>query len=101
MAIAPRGLKGGGAALPRTGASASARPQPSPPAAAMPAIADICRYPVKGLSAEHLPKTRFLMLMRNERLAALETGYDGGSEVLSAAVTTAGEIAVGASLDLA
>lgn len=83
----------------------------------MPAIADICRYPVKGLSAEHmgrvavsvgeglpldrafalaqgstrfdpaapehLPKTHFLMLMRDERLAALETAYDEASGVFS------------------
>ena len=77
----------------------------------------IYRYPVKGLSAEalprtrlapgqtipadrryaiengpsgfdpaapaYLPKTRFLMLMRNERLARLETGYDEATQVLS------------------
>jgi uncharacterized protein YcbX len=83
----------------------------------MASITDICRYPVKGLSAEHLeqvavtageglpldrrfalahgstrfdpgapehlPKTRFLMLMRNERLAALETKYDEASGMLS------------------
>jgi len=32
-----------------------------------------------------LPKTRFLMLMRNERLAALETRYDDASGILSIA----------------
>ena len=32
---------------------------------------------------EPLPKTRFLMLMRNERLAALKTSYDEASGVLS------------------
>lgn len=80
-------------------------------------LADICRYPVKGLSAEHLaqvalevdaplpldrafaiahgaggteahgggwrPKAHFLNLMRNERLAALETAYDAASGVLT------------------
>lgn len=83
----------------------------------MPTITDIRRYPVKGLSAEHLervavsageglpldrafalahgstrfdpsapehlPKTQFLMLMRNERLAALETAYDEANGALS------------------
>ena len=81
------------------------------------AVARICRYPVKGLSAETLervelrpgeglpgdrrfaiahgderlesaklewqPKTSFLMLMRNPRLAALETTYDEVSGVLT------------------
>ncbi len=94
-------------------------------------IADIRRYPVKGLSAEALasvvleagggvaedrrfalahtpvdfdpdaprwlPKTRFLMLMRNERLAALDTRFDadtgmltvsrGGNEVVRGRIT--------------
>lgn len=82
-------------------------------------VARICRYPVKGLSAETLesvelapgrpipedrrfalaqagapfdpmapdwlPKTHFLMLMRNERLAKLETRYEaetGALEIL-------------------
>jgi uncharacterized protein YcbX len=31
----------------------------------------------------HLPKSRFLMLMRNERLAALETSFDEAGHVLS------------------
>lgn len=31
----------------------------------------------------YFPKTRFLMLMRNERLAALRTGYDEASHTLS------------------
>src|SRR2546423_4423252 len=31
----------------------------------------------------YLPKTRFLMLMRNERLARLETRYDEATQVLS------------------
>jgi uncharacterized protein YcbX len=31
----------------------------------------------------YLPKTRFLMLMRNERLAALETRYDDAARVLT------------------
>lgn len=73
-------------------------------------VIDICRYPVKGLSAEHLdrvtltpveglphdrrfaiahgatlfdperpeqlPKTKFLMLMRDEKLAELRTRFD-------------------------
>lgn len=73
-------------------------------------VVDICRYPVKGLSAEHLervtlsrgeglahdrrfaiahgstlfdperpkqlPKTKFLMLMRDEKLAQLRTRFD-------------------------
>jgi uncharacterized protein YcbX len=80
-------------------------------------LASIYRYPVKGLSAEplprtrltpgqtiaadrryaiengpsgfdpaapaYLPKIRFLMLMRNERLARLETRYDDATQVLS------------------
>jgi MOSC domain-containing protein len=80
-------------------------------------LASIYRYPVKGLSAEplprtrltpgqtiaadrryaiengpsgfdpaapaYLPKIRFLMLMRNERLARLETRYDDATRVLS------------------
>ncbi len=96
-------------------------------------VVDICRYPVKGLSAEHLerialspheplpndrrfaialgttefdperpewmPKTKFLMLMRNEQLAQLRTVFDDitgvltighrGDEVLRAKVTEA------------
>src|SRR3954468_21447270 len=77
----------------------------------------IYRYPVKGLSAEpldrtrlepghppaaarryavengpsgfdpaapsYLPKNRFLMLMRNERVAQLDSRYDDTSDVLS------------------
>lgn len=31
---------------------------------------------------EHLPKTNFLMLMKNERLAALQTCYDDSSHIL-------------------
>jgi uncharacterized protein YcbX len=80
-------------------------------------IQSIYRYPVKGLSPEHLPavalrkgrplpndrryaiengasgfdpanpkylpKSHFLMLMRNERLAALRTRFDDDSHVLS------------------
>jgi uncharacterized protein YcbX len=80
-------------------------------------LSAIYRYPVKGLSAEplprtrlapgqtlvadrryaiengpsgfdpaapaYLPKIRFLMLMRNERLARLETRYDDATHVLS------------------
>jgi uncharacterized protein YcbX len=80
-------------------------------------VAAIYRYPVKGLSAEPLgrtrlepghtiaadrryavengssgfdpaapswfPKNRFLMLMRNERLARLESRYDDTSDMLS------------------
>jgi uncharacterized protein len=34
-------------------------------------------------AAEHLPKIRFLMLMRNERLARLKTRFDGTTGVLS------------------
>jgi uncharacterized protein YcbX len=34
-------------------------------------------------SPGYLPKTRFLMLMRNERLAALDTHYDDASHVLT------------------
>jgi len=79
-------------------------------------IRAICRYPVKGLSAErlvaaalrpgetlagdrryaiengpsgfdpaaagYLPKQRFLMLMKNERLARLETRFDDATQVL-------------------
>ena len=95
-------------------------------------IAQICRYPVKGLSAETLaavtltpgeslpedrrfalaragtpfdpmapewlPKSHFLMLMKNERLALLESHYDaatgmleiwrGGKRVARGAITT-------------
>lgn len=98
----------------------------------MPIIQSIYRYPVKGLSAEalpraelavgktlpgdrmyaiengpsgfdpavpsYLPKIRFLMLMRNERLAQLDTRYDdttrvlvirdGGAEVARGRLTT-------------
>jgi len=32
---------------------------------------------------KHLPKINFLMLMRNEKLAALETAYDADSQVLT------------------
>src|SRR5262245_20231304 len=80
-------------------------------------VAAIYRYPVKGLSAEplartrlapgqtivadrryaiengpsgfdpaapaYLPKIRFLMLMRNERLARLDTNYDDATHMLS------------------
>jgi uncharacterized protein len=80
------------------------------------AIRSIYRYPVKGLSAEHLaattlqpgeplagdrcyaiengpsgfdpamprylPKQRFLMLMKNERLARLDTHFDNPTQVL-------------------
>jgi uncharacterized protein YcbX len=80
-------------------------------------IANIYRYPVKGLSPERLsrvmlaagqmlpgdrryaiengpsgfdpaeprffPKTRFLMLMREERLAALHSAYDDASHILT------------------
>ena len=80
-------------------------------------VARICRYPVKGLSAEDLdradlrpgegisqdrrfalahgttqydpeaprwlPKTSFLMLMRNERLAALDTAFDATTGILT------------------
>src|SRR5215208_3477932 len=86
-------------------------------ASIQPSIHAIYRYPVKGLSAEplartrlergqtiagdrryaiangpsgfdpaapsYLPKTRFLMLMRNERLARLQTDYDDATHVLS------------------
>jgi uncharacterized protein len=34
-------------------------------------------------AAEHMPKIKFLMLMRNERLARLKTRYDNASGVLS------------------
>lgn len=81
------------------------------------AVTQICRYPVKGLSAERLesvalavnkglpgdrrfaiahgssalepelaewvPKTSFLMLARNERLAALETAFNEADGVLT------------------
>lgn len=80
-------------------------------------IASIYRYPVKGLTPEHLPqvalrvgqtlpadrryaiengpsgfdpaapqyfpKTKFLMLMRNERLAALHSHYDDDGDLLT------------------
>jgi uncharacterized protein YcbX len=32
---------------------------------------------------KHLPKINFLMLMRNEKLAALETAFDAGTQVLT------------------
>src|SRR5215470_4627552 len=32
---------------------------------------------------KYLPKTQFLMLMRNERLAMLETHYDDATQVLT------------------
>lgn len=31
---------------------------------------------------QHLPKTQFLMLMKNERLAALQTAYDDSTDIL-------------------
>jgi uncharacterized protein len=34
-------------------------------------------------AAEHLPKTRFLMLMKQERLAKLQTRYDDASRILT------------------
>lgn len=83
----------------------------------MPHVAQIFRFPVKGLSAEpvdrvelapggtlpfdrafavengpsgfdpaapkHLPKAAFLMLMRNEQLAALRTRFDDASSTLT------------------
>jgi uncharacterized protein len=48
-------------------------------------------------AAEHLPKIKFLMLMRNERLAKLRTRYDDATGVLS--ISLGGNIA--ASGDLA
>ena len=82
-----------------------------------PHVDSICRYPVKGLTAERLaaadlrpgapidgdrayaiengagrfdpdnpkplPKISFLMLMRNERLATLETRFDGATTTLT------------------
>src|SRR2546421_5498002 len=79
-------------------------------------VKKICRYPVKGLSAElmeratlaagqtipcdrryaiengpigfdpaapaYFPKQRFLMLMRNERLARLDTRFDDATDTL-------------------
>jgi uncharacterized protein len=48
-------------------------------------------------AAEHLPKLRFLMLMRNERLAKLRTRYDDATGMLSIAqggvVVAAGDLA--------
>ena len=83
----------------------------------MPVIATICRYPVKGLSPQtlpritlvhgetlpfdrayaiengtqdfdadaprHFPKAKFLMLMRDERLATLTTRFDDDGHVLT------------------
>lgn len=47
-------------------------------------------------AAEHLPKIRFLMLMKQERLARLKTRYDEGTGVLSIAqgdkVAAAGDL---------
>jgi uncharacterized protein len=48
-------------------------------------------------AAEHLPKIKFLMLMRNERLAKLRTRYDDATGILS--ISLGGNIA--ASGDLA
>jgi hypothetical protein len=48
-------------------------------------------------AAEHLPKIRFLMLMRNERLAKLRATYDAAAGVLTirqgGAVVAAGDLA--------
>jgi uncharacterized protein len=41
-------------------------------------------------AAEHMPKIKFLMLMRNERLARLKTRYDDASGVLS--ITQGGHV---------
>lgn len=84
---------------------------------AMPTLAEIFRYPVKGLSPEpmervevapgealpfdrayaiengpgrfnpempqHLPKVHFLMLMRDERLATIQTRFDDATQTLT------------------
>lgn len=39
--------------------------------------------PVSGSSTEWMPKSRFLALVRNAKLATLETSYDDGSETLT------------------
>lgn len=111
---------------------------PNPLKSAMPtvpdaAVAALYRYPVKGLSAEplpratlrpgetvpgdrsyaiengpigfdpaaprHFPKARFLMLMRDERLAALHSRYDDASRILT--IHADGEEAVRADLGTA
>ena len=93
-------------------------------------VVDICRYPVKGLSAEHLvrtvltrgegvphdrrfaiardttdfdperpawrPKTDFLMLMRDAKLAELRSSFDDASGVLT--IERGGEPAVRANI---
>lgn len=103
------------------------------PDASSATLANLYRYPVKGLSPEQLPrvaleqgkpvpsdrryaiengpigfdpdhpkyfpKIRFLMLMRNERLAALRTHYDDQSHVLS--ITYNGREAVRGDLESA
>jgi uncharacterized protein len=43
-------------------------------------------------AAEHMPKIKFLMLMRNERLARLKTRYDDASCIL--AISQGGHVAV-------
>ncbi|MGL5138031.1 MAG: MOSC domain-containing protein [Beijerinckiaceae bacterium] len=48
-------------------------------------------------AAEHLPKMRFLMLMRNERLARLKTRYDDATGVLT--IMQGGVMAAGGRLD--
>jgi uncharacterized protein len=49
-------------------------------------------------AAEHMPKIKFLMLMRNERLARLKTRYDDASGVLSISqgghVVVAGDVRI-------
>jgi len=39
--------------------------------------------PVSGASAEWMPKTSFLMLMKNEKLAQLETSFDDATDALT------------------
>ena len=124
-----------------TGARSSPTPGGPHEAGDMPiSIAAICRYPVKGLSPEHLervtlapgeslpqdrrfaiahastrfdperpewlPKTNFVMLMRDEKLARLSTRFDeqtgaftierDGRRLLSARLTEdAGRLAIG------
>jgi hypothetical protein len=43
----------------------------------------VCRCPCLNASAEWMPKTSFLMLMKNEKLAQLETSFDDATDALT------------------
>ena len=62
-------------------------------------IVSIFRYPVKGLSPKWMVKAYFLMLQRDEWLAALHTHFDDASNVLT--ISQNGAIAAQGDLETA